>query len=59
MLYEVITESEVVYLRHIIESARGLTGAGREPDDVQECPGDLERAAEHCAQLTRSLLTFV
>ena len=46
------------HLQRELESVQGLTGGGQPADDLQESLCDLERAAEHCAQLTRSLLTF-
>jgi len=42
----------------ILGNARHLTGRiGSEPE-LHDSLGDLERAAEHCAQLTQSLLAF-
>jgi PAS domain S-box-containing protein len=42
----------------ILGNARFVRGEVNERDELREAMVDLERAAEHCARLTRSLLSF-
>ena len=44
--------------RRAVENVRFVLERLREGDEHREALLDLERAAEHCAQLTRSLLAF-